>query len=95
MSSKDLVPGGVAEWLGSGLQSRLRGFESRLHLGATTSFKRLSAIGAAVARFPDTEEVTGSIPVSRTRQGPGTLRSGAFRVPPLTYDPAARTEGET
>ena len=66
MSSKDLVPGGVAEWLGSGLQSRLRGFESRLHLGATTSFKRLSAIGAAVARFPDTEEVTGSIPVSRT-----------------------------
>ena len=25
-----------------------------------------SAIGAAVARFPDTEEVTGSIPVSRT-----------------------------
>lgn len=28
-------PGGVAEWLGSGLQSRLRGFESRLHLGLT------------------------------------------------------------
>ncbi len=27
------------------------------------------AIGAAVARFPDTEEVTGSIPVSPTRQG--------------------------
>ena len=26
----------------------------------------VSAIGAAVARFPDTEEVTGSIPVSRT-----------------------------
>src|SRR3978361_2586901 len=25
------------------------------------------AIGAAVARFPDTEEVTGSIPVSPTR----------------------------
>ena len=28
------------------------------------------AIGAAVARFPDTEEVTGSIPVSRTENGP-------------------------
>ena len=81
---KDLVPGGVAEWLGSGLQSRLRGFESRLHLGATTSFKRLSAIGAAVARFPDTEEVTGSIPVSRTRQRP---RNTTFRgLPRATAD---------
>src|SRR5437870_3302561 len=28
------------------------------------------AIGAAVARFPDTEEVTGSIPVSPTRNEP-------------------------
>ena len=28
------------------------------------------AIGAAVARFPDTEEVTGSIPVSRTDKAP-------------------------
>jgi hypothetical protein len=27
---------------------------------------RFRAIGAAVARFPDTEEVTGSIPVSPT-----------------------------
>src|SRR6476620_65387 len=31
-------------------------------------FHRLRAIGAAVARFPDTEEVTGSIPVSPTKQ---------------------------
>ena len=29
------------------------------------------AIGAAVARFPDTEEVTGSIPVSPTSNSPG------------------------
>ena len=29
------------------------------------------AIGAAVARFPDTEEVTGSIPVSPTAESPG------------------------
>ena len=29
--------------------------------------KCIGAIGAAVARFPDTEEVTGSIPVSPTK----------------------------
>ena len=32
---------------------------------------RRGAIGAAVARFPDTEEVTGSIPVSPTTRAPG------------------------
>jgi hypothetical protein len=63
------TPGGVAERLGSGLQSRPHGFESRRHL---THW----AIGAAVARFPDTEEVTGSIPVSPTRKAP--LRRGFF-----------------
>jgi hypothetical protein len=31
---------------------------------------RERAIGAAVARFPDTEEVTGSIPVSPTSTEP-------------------------
>jgi hypothetical protein len=31
---------------------------------------RVWAIGAAVARFPDTEEVTGSIPVSPTERNP-------------------------
>lgn len=51
----------MAERRGSGLQSRLHGFESRLHLKSL-----LRAIGAAVARFPDTEEVTGSNPVSPT-----------------------------
>ena len=34
------------------------------------------AIGAAVARFPDTEEVTGSIPVSPTSKTPE--KSGVF-----------------
>ena len=53
--------GGVAERRGNGLQSRVHGFESRLHLSTAR------AIGAAVARFPDTEEVTGSIPVSPTQ----------------------------
>lgn len=53
--------GGVAERRGSGLQSRIRGFKSRLHLQV-----KAWAIGAVVARFPDTEEVTGSNPVSPT-----------------------------
>jgi hypothetical protein len=55
--------GGVAERRGNGLQSRVHGFKSRLHLE-----EHERAIGAAVARFPDTEEVTGSIPVSPTTQ---------------------------
>ena len=62
--------GGLAERRGSGLQSRIHGFESRTHLGENHGFRIISgwtwAIGAAVARFPDTEEVTGSIPVSPT-----------------------------
>src|SRR5690606_14637298 len=37
------------------------------------------AIGAAVARFPDTEEVTGSIPVSPTSTAPSVLRGGRSR----------------
>src|SRR5665811_1190672 len=54
--------GGVAERRGNGLQSRLHGFKSRLHLEAPHKW----AVGAAVARFPDTEEVAGSIPVPPT-----------------------------
>src|SRR6218665_2136051 len=38
--------------------------------------RRVWAIGAAVARFPDTEEVTGSIPVSPTAKDP--RKSGVF-----------------
>ena len=44
----------------------------------TTEYACTGAIGAAVARFPDTEEVTGSIPVSRTKKTPGN--SGGFCV---------------
>ena len=62
--------GGVAERLGTGLQSRLHGFESRRHLTTQLKSPILGAISAAVARFPDTEEVTGSIPVSRTDRNP-------------------------
>ena len=56
--------GGLAERRGNGLQIRVHGFKSRTHLEGNTP---PGAIGAAVARFPDTEEVTGSIPVSPTR----------------------------
>ena len=75
-SGESTSQGGLAERRGSGLQSRIHGFESRTHLAAR-------AIGAAVARFPDTEEVTGSIPVSPTsitKPSTGT-RSGASSFP--------------
>jgi hypothetical protein len=75
--SADPSCGGLAERRGSGLQSRLHGFESRTHLGENHGFRFMPdewAIGAAVARFPDTEEVTGSNPVSPTRGSPGQRR---------------------
>ena len=55
--------GGLAERRGNGLQIRVHGFKSRTHLD---SLIHPRAIGAAVARFPDTEEVAGSIPVPPT-----------------------------
>ena len=43
---------------------------------------RRRAIGAAVARFPDTEEVAGSIPVSLTTKSPGIIEiPGLFCCP--------------
>ena len=45
------------------------------------AFKCIGAIGAAVARFPDTEEVTGSIPVSRTLKPPEFRGFSAFHGP--------------
>src|SRR3954463_3010851 len=76
--------GGVAERRGNGLQSRLHGFKSRLHLVSSRNTSAEEgpvarpgrAIGAAVARFPDTEEVTGSIPVSPTDRPPGGHHGG-------------------
>ena len=67
------IHGGVAERRGNGLQIRLRGFKSLLHLEDAI---RQRAIGAAVARFPDTEEVTGSIPVSPTSKKPQVKQDG-------------------
>ena len=75
--------GGLAERRGNGLQIRVHGFKSRTHLAASP-FPR--AIGAAVARFLDTEEVTGSNPVSPTStKQPLTCinaGSGAFVIHP-------------
>src|SRR6478609_1501226 len=75
--------GGLAERRGNGLQIRVHGFKSRTHLAAPP-FPR--AIGAAVARFLDTEEVTGSNPVSPTNtKQPLTCTgagSGAFSIRP-------------
>ena len=79
--------GGVAERRGNGLQIRLHGFKSRLHLEHHRShmWDRCCsrAIGAVVARFLDTEEVTGSNPVSPTSTTKPLSRSGrgAFFLP--------------
>ena len=61
----------TVEWLsglGNGLQNRVHGFDSRFHLVSR-------AFSSAGERFPDTEEVTGSIPVSRTNRRSMTVRS--------------------
>src|SRR4051794_35091759 len=87
--------GGLAERRGNGLQIRVHGFKSRTHLDSNTPSR---AIGAAVARFLDTEEVTGSNPVSPTREKqPLTCEdaeSGAFlsatRVGYVSDAPEAR-----
>ncbi len=69
--------GGVAEWLGSGLQSRVRRFDSgpRLEGGACLPGFRTLVLRCEthrgdwrswLARLHDTQEVTGSTPVSPT-----------------------------
>ncbi len=66
--------GWVAEWLGSGLQSRVRRFDSGPRLQSSDTYGRESLIGyeqlgdwrSWLARLHDTQEVTGSIPVSPT-----------------------------
>jgi hypothetical protein len=50
----------------------------------------LRAIGAAVARFPDTEEVTGSIPVSPTAAAPRELLFCCPFVPALALSGMVR-----
>ena len=66
----------MVEWLGSGLQSRVRGFESRPHLATKQLFCERD--WRSGARFPDTEEVTGSIPVSPTSKSDLMIRLFCF-----------------
>ncbi len=66
----ELICGGLAERRGNGLQIRVHGFKSRTHLEKQQHHNSTRAIGAVVARFPDTEEVTGSNPVSPTQEKP-------------------------
>src|ERR1700710_800853 len=64
----DLGPlGSLAGWpsgLGKGLQSPVRGFDSRSGLAVSFISRAFSSAGE---RFPDTEEVAGSIPATPTR----------------------------
>ena len=59
------TPGGVAEWLGKGLQNPPPRFNSGHRLQVREPHW-LRAYSSAGERFPDTEEVTGSIPVTPT-----------------------------
>src|SRR5699024_7660948 len=81
----------LAERRGNGLQSRVHGFESRTHLRRHLAVPP-RAIGAAVARFPDTEEVTGSIPVSPTASKAPVHRTGAFVMAGAGGDPRSAPE---
>ena len=55
----------MAEWLGTGLQNLLPRFNSGRRLQVQSR-----ALSSAGERFPDTEEVTGSIPVGPTPEDP-------------------------
>ena len=77
----------AAEWpsgLGKGLQSPVRGFDSRLRLGS----RAISSVGE---RYLDTVEATGSIPVSPTRfvqvvgQFPGPGAGILDRLSPICH----------
>src|SRR5438874_964183 len=84
-SARRTAAGPAAGWpsgLGKGLQSPVRGFDSRSRLAKALRWhngESTRAIGAVwLARFLDTEEVTGSSPVSPTQHvGHGHIvRSG-------------------
>src|SRR5206468_12822575 len=65
----------TAAWpsgLGKGLQSPVRGFDSRRRLARTTiaNAMHIRAISSVGEHYLDTVGVTGSIPVSPTNEGP-------------------------
>ena len=66
--------GGVAEWLGKGLQNPVHRFNSgpRLEPETRRSVRcRPRALSSGVERFLDAEEVRGSNPLAPTNEGPG------------------------
>jgi hypothetical protein len=85
--------GGLAERRGNGLQIRVHGFKSRTHLDVPPS----RAIGAVVARFPDTEEVTGSNPVSPTSstRAPRNVSPGGRKAARGDVFPGGGTRGSS
>ena len=56
----------TSRWRGREARHRPAKPFTRVRIPSPPPLKSIRAIGAAVARFPDTEEVTGSIPVSPT-----------------------------
>ena len=78
--------GGVAEWLGRGLQSPAHRFDSGPRLRGPTGpliespARALSSVGE---RFPDTEEVRGSNPLAPTE---GVLRDRSWHAFPDLAD---------
>jgi hypothetical protein len=79
-SCPDRTPQGARSGLGpqrwSGREARQRPAKpcTRVQIPSPPRRAPRRAIGAAVARFPDTEEVTGSIPVSPTNESPCNAR---------------------
>ena len=68
---RDGVP---LRWCGREARQRPAKPFTRVRIPSPPRITKYWAIGAAVARFPDTEEVTGSIPVSPTRLGRSATR---------------------
>src|SRR5664280_1184227 len=68
----------LSRWSGREARQRPAKPSTRVQIPSPPRHPHEWAIGAAVARFPDTEEVTGSIPVSPTRYN----RRSEARTPP-------------
>lgn len=75
--------GGVAEWLGKGLQNPVHRFNSGPRLEPIACTDR--ALSSGGERFLDAEEVRGSNPLAPTSKATmnDTGRSGAFEGPSL------------
>lgn len=84
------------KWLLGGKETgRKKGAQNLTFTPSLGIVLSVSVIGAVVARFVHTEEVTGSNPVSRTKeppfQGTGVLLCPPVFVPTSSTSPAADT----